>query len=568
MRRSLGVVLLINFLSVAPQLTRIDRIQPVSRLLGAARRDLGVWGAYARFPTALWWLPPRVVGYCGAFASALIVADISGNAAPPPWATFGACWMCWISCVNAYGSLFWFPWDKLTCEIALFGAFLPAAGCGPPVTQVRLVFRLLLFRVMFGMALAKFRKLDDRSRNLTYIYHFLEWQPFPTASARTLRDLLPMVMHKASFVVFAVIELVLPFVALCTQDLHLRRICFIGLVGLQAMIMWTGNFGCFNIATAALCWPLLVDPTAVAEVGTAAYLAPHQHIVSFIGWSFVGMHTLFSVPFLLHTTSWDHGIWLNRPSQLPWWMPGRVAEALRFLAPLRLWNSYGVFIHRGNVPHQVPVLQMLRKPGDDKWIDIEPHFLVCNPGEPPRRFAPHHPRIDHYLFYSNFKPEDMKLPCLDGTNPYYLSPYCLTEVLVTGLLRGDSDAWFFFRKDHQCQRPHAIRHTAWHYFMLTPAERRAREAKGLRPKFWRREVVGVGPAMTLAQRKPLAKRHNFGMRQTWDPFVFDTFSMDENDALCVAGERLNPCEVAVVVPKGKEPPRSRAVVDELAKVMG
>ena len=159
----------------------------------------------------------------------------------------------------------------------------------------------------------------------------------------------------------------------------------------------------------------------------------------------------------------------------------------------------------------------------------------------------------------------MKLPCLDGTNPYYLSPYCLTEIIVTGLLDGDADAWHFFAQPRQ--RPYAVRHAAYHYYMLTPQER-VKGAVGAGPSprssFWRRELVGAGPPMTLASRKAFAERHNHGIRREWEPFVFDQFAMDADDALCVAGERLNPADVAVVIPKGKEPPRSRSVVDKLA----
>lgn len=694
LRRSLGAVLFVNFASATPQLVRINRLQPVARLLARARRDARGRPSVAccRFPSLLWaflllrddaedadaedaeaeeirsssMITPAgrqqgaaggARGSCpsmeapantrraantahdplreGSSSSSSIQSSASSAAASPAsslpsspfschekrgtgwpsgaamdrmacgiWAVgllggtaalavavlpgsspllFVVCWLCWLSFVNAFGALFWFPWDKLTCEIAFFGIFLPPSfsssagnddlGTGEsircyqlPAAQTRVLFQLLLFRVMFGMAWAKFRKLDDRSRDLTYIYHFLEWQPFPTSAARTLRDALPMALHKTSFVVFGAIELVLPFVALCARGTFLRRGCFAGLVGLQAMIMWTGNFGCFNIATGALCWPLLVDLDRAPHFLDAQMTAGNA--VDLLCWALVAIHTLASLPFVLHTTSWDHGIWLHRPSQLPWWMPAKVAAVMRALEPLRLWNSYGVFISRGNVPHQVPVLQMKAHEGDDQWQDIEPHWLVCNPDEPPRRFAPHHPRIDHFLFYSNFKPEDMKLTCLDGTNPYYLSPYCLSEVLVTGLLSGDADAWHFFAQPRQ--QPYAVRHAAYHYYMLTPRERAKRigGSVGLSGSaaaaFWRRELVGAGPAMTLASRKAFAELHNHGIRRTWETFVFDRFAMDADDALCIAGERLNPAGIAVVIPRGKEPPRSRSVVEKLA----
>ena len=322
--------------------------------------------AVARFPSLLWLFPSGrtgagiwAVGVAGAAAAAAVAVP---GLWLPTWALFTICWLCWLSFVNAFGSLFWFPWDKLTCEIAFLGIFLPNSG-HTPAAQTRLLFQLLLFRVMFGMALAKFRKLDDRSRNLTYIYHFLEWQPFPTSAARTLRDAMPMLLHKASFVLFGIIELVLPFVSLFAQGTIPRRVCFAGLVGLQCMIMWTGNFGCFNIATAALCWPLLAD----LDMDAPRHSSPGQSIgapfvndwwsFDSLAWSLVAIHTIISVPFLLHTTSWDHGI--ASPSVTASMVDAlTLAEVLRALEPLRLWNSYGVFISRGNVPHQVPVLQM------------------------------------------------------------------------------------------------------------------------------------------------------------------------------------------------------------------
>ena len=69
-----------------------------------------------------------------------------------------------------------------------------------------------------------------------------------------------------------------------------------------------------------------------------------------------------SIPFLLVTTTWTGGSWMYRPSM---YKPHPLFQKflniylafLRMLSPFRIWNSYGVFIPRGNVPHQVAVLQ-------------------------------------------------------------------------------------------------------------------------------------------------------------------------------------------------------------------
>ena len=69
---------------------------------------------------------------------------------------------------------------------------------------------------------------------------------------------------------------------------------------------------------------------------------------------------------------------------------------LRMVSPFRIWNSYGVFIPRGNVPHQVAVLQATTD--GETWSDLEPKWLSCDVARKPPRFAPHHPRLDHWLF--------------------------------------------------------------------------------------------------------------------------------------------------------------------------
>ena len=118
---------------------------------------------------------------------------------------------------NSEHKLFWFPWDNLVTEVALVGLLLPPLEllpsmetAEPPSQLVLLMYGWLLFRVMFGMGLAKFRRWDERTREGTYLYHFLEWQPFPCAPSALLREL-PMWVHKVGLVSLWCIEIILPF---------------------------------------------------------------------------------------------------------------------------------------------------------------------------------------------------------------------------------------------------------------------------------------------------------------------------------------------------------------------
>ena len=150
----------------------------------------------------------------------------------------------------------------------------------------------------------------------------------------------------------------------------------------------------------------------------------------------------------------------------------------------------------------------------------------------------------------------MKLPCLDGTNPYYLSPYCLTEIIVTGL-SGNADAWQL-----RPALPAPLRGAPCGLPLLHA------DSRGVRKRARRRSGGGAG--RSRSRHEVVVRRGcrtiDYSVRRKWEPFLFDQFSMDVSDALCVADERLNPVSIAVVVPKGKEPPRSRSVVNKLANV--
>ena len=128
--RALGLVFLVNFASVIPQLRNLvgrNGIEPVCLLLRAVRRDLGVLRGITRYPTLLWLSDSDAMllalGWTGLLASIGIVAGACGGAT---WVLFLGVWICWISIQTANTNLFWFPWDNLLAECALLGCLLPA----------------------------------------------------------------------------------------------------------------------------------------------------------------------------------------------------------------------------------------------------------------------------------------------------------------------------------------------------------------------------------------------------------------------------------------------------------
>ena len=556
--RFLGVVFFIHFLSALPQmLPLIGRhgIEPVHALFSAAKRDLGILRGFFKFPSIFWlstadWMVVLVPVLGLIAASSIIVGALGPYTA---WAFF-VVWLCALSLQTANTNLFWFPWDNLLTEVALVGLFLPPLKLLPaveaiePASQLALyMYGWLLFRVMFGMGLAKFRRWDERTREGTYLYHFLEWQPFPCAPSALLREL-PMWVHKLGLVSLWCVEIVIPFFVFGTTE-----IAMIAFIGLQLFIWWTGNFGTFNLLTIGLCLllPSQLDSVELFESismwGGAEYLA-----VCYI----VG-----SIPFLLVTTTWTGGVGCidlpctNHPSFQKFL--NIYLAFLRMLSPFRIWNSYGVFIPRGNVPHQVAVLQATTD--GETWN--EPKWLSCDVARKPPRFAPHHPRLDHWLFYQGFGLASLRVACLTGMNPYYIHPHCLTEKLIQKLLAGDPIAWSLLRVGKVPDKlPKAIRHSAWHYHMTCAAERRKTG------HWWRRELLAVGPPIEPKRTGP-----HHGVRESFDPLLLNRLALVDDVLLCVGSEDFTLFEMLNAHPVqklgGQKVARSRSVIETITHPM-
>ncbi|MEC8050423.1 MAG: lipase maturation factor family protein [Myxococcota bacterium] len=558
--RFFGVVFFIHFLSALPQMLPLigsHGIEPVHALFSAVKRDLGIPRGFFKFPSIFWvstadWMVVLVPVLGLIAASSIIVGALGSYTA---WAFF-VVWLCALSLQTANTNLFWFPWDNLVTEVALVGLLLhplellPSMEAAEPPSQlVLLMYGWLLFRVMFGMGLAKFRRWDERTREGTYLYHFLEWQPFPCAPSALLREL-PMWVHKVGLVSLWCVEIVLPFFVF--GDSEFRLVAMVAFIGLQLFIWWTGNFGTFNLSTIGLCLLLPIgldggELVASAETwGLSEYLAV--------------LYIAGSLPFLLVTTTWTGGSWMYRPSMYkPHSSLQKPLELylafLRMVSPFRIWNSYGVFIPRGNVPHQVAVLQATTD--GETWSDLEPKWLSCDVARKPPRFAPHHPRLDHWLFYQGFGLASLRVACLTGMNPYYIHPHCLTEKLIQKLLAGDPTAWSLLRAGKVPETlPKAIRHSAWHYHMTSAVERRETG------HWWRRELVAVGPPI-----EPKITGPHHGVRDSFDPLLLNRLALVDDVLLCVGSEDLRSFEMLNAHPVqklgGQKVARSRSVIETI-----
>ena len=214
--RALGLLVAFQFYTTSRQLKPLigtNGIEPVEHLIAVFRRDHGLLIGFLKLPTIFWvssadWFI-RLVPTMGTL---LALAFAFGTTGEYQWLAVLVLWFLWLSILNAAPNFFYFPWDLMLLETLLLAIFAPSLSLFPHATTTEpispilgLAFTVLLFRVMLGMGLSKFKDRDSRTRDGTYIYHFLSWQPMATAFAGWVRTL-PMTVHRLSLRALMVIE--------------------------------------------------------------------------------------------------------------------------------------------------------------------------------------------------------------------------------------------------------------------------------------------------------------------------------------------------------------------------
>src|SRR5262249_19028010 len=160
-----------------------------------------------------------------------------------------------------------YQWDFLLLEAGFLAIFLK-----PVFTRVWL-FRWLLFRLMFESGSVKLLSHDLSWRSLTALPIHYQTQPLPTPIAWYIFHA-PIWFHKASVAGAFVIELALPFLMFGPR--RLKQIAAFGTIGLQVLILLTGNYTFFNLLTIALCL-FLFDDAFFERKEKAAAARPPLH---------------------------------------------------------------------------------------------------------------------------------------------------------------------------------------------------------------------------------------------------------------------------------------------------
>ncbi len=420
-----------SFGSQARGLLGSEGILPVERYLPLGPPSLQL---FLRAPTLFWWsrgdLSLLAIAWGGvALAAVAILAKPHSS-----WqrSIFGVLYVYYLSIVNVGQIFMEFQWDFLLLEVGFLAIFV-----GPDRWRV-LLFRLLLFRLMIESGLTKLLSHDASWINLSALTYHYQTQPLPTPVAWIAAQL-PLWIHKLSTATVFLIELVLPFFMLGPR--RLKQIAGVGTIGLQLLILLTGNYTYFNLLTIGLCL-FLFDDECLAQLR----IRPSYRTTP-------GRPANRQVTIVLSTV-----IALVSSAEI-WGMfartPPLVDSILRAQASFGIVNRYGLFAVMTTTRSEIEIEGSM---DGDTWL---PYVFPHKPGplgRAPTWIAPFQPRLDWQMWFASL-----------GTareNPWF------TQLLVR-LLEGSKPVLALFeRAPFGGAPPKYIRAMRYRYRFTTADEHR------------------------------------------------------------------------------------------------
>ena len=392
--RALAVVFGIAFVSYGVQIDGLigsGGILPASESLAALRERLGS-GALLRAPTLLWISSTDPALHLMWIGGVLLSGALFSGVAPR--ITLALLWLLYLSLSSATQVFLDFQWDILLLETAFVAIWIAPPGLrspigrgpAPPAAGLLLV-RWLLFRLMFLSGAVKLLSGDPAWRDLTAMQFHYWTQPLPSWTSPWMHAL-PAAVHTLECFGTFVLELAVPFLIFAPG--RLRLAAAVAIVGLQLSVGATGNYGFFNLLTAALCILLVDDATwrrllrgwppantRAPDVGPA----PRARRLAF--------GALVTAVLAVTTVVGALRLGLAVPEPL------RTVSV--FVRPFRTFNSYGLF---AVMTKDRPEILVEGSHDGRTWRPYDFRYKPDRLEEPPPFVQPHMPRLDWQMWFA------------------------------------------------------------------------------------------------------------------------------------------------------------------------
>ena len=394
--RLFGLVYLIAFLSLVFQVKGLigsQGIMPVQNLLDAASSTYRA-EAYHLYPTLSWLNTSDAFLQALCWGGVIAALFVIGDFLTPP--ALIVCWVFYLSLAVSGQIFMGYQWDALLLETGFLAIFFAPWQILPHLSKqtepswlILWLFRLLLFRLMFGSGVVKLASGDPNWANLTALTYHYYTQPLPTPLAWYFHQL-PLQFQQLSGVVLFAIELGAPLLIFVPW----RRLRFAGagaMIFLQILILLTGNYTFFNWLTIALCLLLLDDDLLRRVLPKRLTLAVSAEKRPLPRWRQIAIAPLALVLFML---SGLQIIGLFSPIRS---LPRPILDVVIFVSPYRLVNRYGLFAIMTTSRLEITV------EGSNDGQTWLPYEFAYKPGDvnrPPPWVAPFQPRLDWQMWFA------------------------------------------------------------------------------------------------------------------------------------------------------------------------
>jgi len=295
----------------------------------------------------------------------------------------------YLSFVCAGGAFFGFQWDALLIETGLLACFIapwklrPKLIADDPVSKFGVyAFRFLLFKLMFLSGFVKLASHSQPWQDLTALQYHFQTQPLPNAIAWYFHHA-PEFILKSGALATLLIELCVPFLMLGTR--WMRSFAALATVGLQLLIMMTGNYTYFNLLTLLLCLWLLDDGIFIQSPGWN--LIPVNK-----GLNPSLLKQILRISFPVFATFISGCIIISYLGG-----PGFLRAVTNPFQANRTINSYGLFAAMTTVRNEIII------EGSADGIEWKEYEFKWKPGKldrAPGLVAPHQPRVDWQMWFA------------------------------------------------------------------------------------------------------------------------------------------------------------------------
>jgi len=366
------------------------------------QQEISGWGSFLQFPTVFWAGEGdgMVTAVCAAGVVISLVA-LTGVVEP---LCFLWLWLLYLSLCSVGGIFMGYQWDILLLETGFLAIFFGSwefrprlFGGSEPSPWIRFLLRWLLFRLMLGSGLVKIASGDESwwPKMSAMSVHY-ETQPIPTWTAWLVHQL-PEAFHRFTTGLTLLAELIVPFLIFGP-----RRIRFVGaavVIGLQFIILSTGNYTFFNWLTIVLCLPLLDDgcfrrrwrdEALSTPSGLRWLLRARRPVVAVVAAAIlpVSFFMFWGQVDRFHARFGGEGDY-----RMPVWA-GAIADAV---SPFRSVSTYGLF---AVMTTSRPQIIMQGSLDGKEWTDYEFKHKPGRLDRRPRFVAPHQPRLDWQMWFA------------------------------------------------------------------------------------------------------------------------------------------------------------------------